>query len=140
VDVSVPLGDMFSVKGQYFTGKNLATYFGGIGQGIAETPVETGRSTELVEIETSGWWAQLTMAPAAGWKINVGASTDDPEIPENDTAGNEYEKNTVYYGNVLWSVAPAAVIGAEYASIETEYVGGESYSDGRMQLSFLYKF
>lgn len=140
VDVSLPLGDMFAVKGQYFTGKNLAHYLGGVGQGVAEVPVEDSRNYEPVEIEASGWWAQLTVKPAADWQINVGTGMDDPEIPEGDTAGNQYEKNTTIYGNVIWTIAPAALIGAEYAKIETEYVGGETYEDGRMQLSFMYKF
>ena len=42
--------------------------------------------------------------------------------------------NTTCYGNVLWTVAPAAVIGVEYASVETEYVGGEKYEDSRVQM------
>jgi len=140
VDVTLPLGHMFSVKGQYFTGKNLGQYLGGVGQSFADVPVEGSRNTELVEIESSGWWAQLTAKPSKGWAVNVGAGTDDPEIPEGDMAGNKYEKNTTYYGNVLWTVAPAATIGAEYAMIETEYVGGEKYDDSRLQLSFMYKF
>lgn len=140
VDVTLPLGDVVALKGQYFTGKNLAHYLGGVGQGIAEVPVEGARDVEPVEIEASGWWAQLTVKPAKNWQFNVGAGTDDPEIPEGDTAGNDIEKNTTYYGNALWTVAPAAVIGAEYSRIETEYVGGEKYEDSRVQLSFMYKF
>ncbi|HYW68137.1 MAG TPA: hypothetical protein VE960_00890, partial [bacterium] len=63
VDVSLPLGDMFSVKGQYFTGKNLSNYLGGVGQGIADDG-----AGELSEIEAAGWWAQLTVKPAKGWQ------------------------------------------------------------------------
>ena len=140
VDVSLPLGDMFSVKGQYFTGKNLGQYLGGVGQSFAEVERHGSGGYVLKEIEASGWWAQLTAKPAAGWQINLGAGTDDPEIPDGDVADNKYEKNTTYYGNVLWTVVPAAVIGAEYAMVETEYVDGEKYEDGRMQLSFMYKF
>ncbi len=147
VDVSLPLGDMVTLKGQYFTGKNLAHYLGGIGQGIAEIPVEGARSTELVEIEASGWWAQLTVKPNQSWQFNAGAGSDDPELDEGDTAGNELEKNTTYFGNAIWTVTPSAVVGFEYAMIETEYmVRGEeettteSYQNSRLQLSFMYKF
>jgi hypothetical protein len=140
VDVALPLGNMLTLKGQYFTGKNLAQYLGGVGQSFADVPTGDARTCELTEIEASGWWAQITAQPAPDWQINVGMGTDDPEIPEGDIAGNKYEKNTTTYGNVLWSVAPAATIGAEFAAIETEYVGGESYSDTRVQLSFMYKF
>ena len=144
VDVSLPLGDMVTFKGQYFTGKNLAHYLGGVGQGIAEVPVEGARSTELVEIEASGWWAQLTVRPTDEVQINVGIGTDDPEIPEGDIAGNNIERNTTYYGNLLWTVAPSAVIGVEYATFETYYLleddTKESYENSRVQLSFMYKF
>ena len=140
VDVSLPLGDMVTLKGQYFTGRNLAKYVGGIGQGIAEIEDEVTGNTELVEIEASGWWTQVTVKPVENWQFNVGAGSDDPELDANDIAGNDLEKNTTYYGNVLWTVAPAAVIGAEYAMFETEYVDGEKYENSRVQLSFMYKF
>jgi hypothetical protein len=154
VDVTLPLGGMLSLKGQYFTGKNLAHYLGGVGQGVAHVLSESSGEYEPMEIESSGWWAQLTAKPTKGWTLNVGAGTDDPEIDECSDAGDYYDKNTTYYGNILWSVAPAAVIGVEYAQIETEYttivateeptremeVTTESYSDSRLQLSFMYKF
>lgn len=139
VDVVLPLGDMVTLKGEYFTGKNLGVYLGGIGQGIAEVPAEGARSTEPVEIEASGWWAQLTVNPTDVIAVNVGAGSDDPEIPDGDTASS-FEKNTTYYGNVIWTVAPSTVIGVEYAKFETEYLVGETYEDSRMQLSFVYTF
>ncbi|MCD4690390.1 hypothetical protein K8S17_02915, partial [bacterium] len=139
VDVVLPLGDMITLKGEYFTGKNLSVYLGGVGQGIAEVPAEEARSTEPVEIEASGWWGQLTINPTDVIAVNVGAGSDDPEIPDGDTA-SRFEKNTTYYGNVIWTVAPSTVIGVEYAKFETEYVGGGTYENSRMQLSFVYKF
>ncbi|MFH1501600.1 MAG: porin [Candidatus Eisenbacteria bacterium] len=152
VDVTLPLGDMVALKGQYFTGKNLAQYLGGIGQGIAEVQTsgtEETRNVEPVEIEATGWWAQLTVTPTESWQFNVGAGVDDPELPDGDTA-NDLEKNTTYYGNAIWQVAPSASIGVEYAMFETEYcVGGEearaegsteSYENTRLQLSLTYKF
>jgi len=139
IDAVVPVGDMMTLKGGYFTGKNLAQYLGGIGQGIAEVPAEESRNVEPVEIEASGWWAQLSVRASEDFTINVGAGSDDPEIPEGDTA-NTLEKNTTYYGNVMWDAAPSTVVGVEYAKFETEYVGGESYENNRVQLSMMYKF
>ena len=147
VDLSLPLGDTVTLKGQYFKGSNLAHYLGGVGQGIAEVPAEGAGSTELVEVEASGWWTQLTVKPNQSWQFNVGAGSDDPELDEDDTAGNDLEKNTTYFGNAIWTVTPSAVVGFEYAMIETEYmVRGEeettteSYQNNRLQLSFMYKF
>lgn len=139
VDAVVPIGDMLTLKGAYFTGKNLAQYLGGIGQGIANVPVEEARNYEPVEIEASGWWAQLSVKASENFTVNVGAGSDDPEIPDGD-ADNTLEKNTTYYGNVMWSAAPSTIVGVEYARFETEYVGGESYENNRVQLSMMYKF
>jgi len=147
VDISLPLGDVVVLKGQYFKGSNLAHYLGGVGQGIAEVPVEGAGSMELVEIEASGWWTQLTVKPNQSWQFNVGAGSDDPELNQDDTAGNNLEKNTTYFGNAIWTVTPSAVVGVEYAMIETEYMlrgegetTTESYQNNRLQLSFMYKF
>jgi hypothetical protein len=147
VDLSLPLGEMVTLKGQYFKGSNLAHYLGGVGQGIAEIPAEGAGNTELVEIEASGWWTQLTVKPNQSWQFNVGAGSDDPELDEDDTAGNDLEKNTTYFGNAIWTVTPSAVVGVEYAMIETEYMvrdegetTTESYQNSRLQLSFMYKF
>jgi hypothetical protein len=146
VDVSLPLGEMIAVKGEYFTGKNLAVYLGGIGQGIATLPPEGDEDEELVEIEASGWWAQVTIKPVENWQFNVGGGSDDPEF-DRDPVGDMLEKNTTYYGNAIWTVAPSAMIGVEYAMFETEYmVRGEeettteTYENTRLQLSFMYKF
>jgi len=146
VDLSVPLGDMFELKGEYFTGKNLAVHLGGVGQGIAVEPDSLARGREvpgMSEIEASGWWAQLTVRPSEVVSVNLGAGMDDPELPDYATA-DMIEKNTTYYGNVIWSVTPSAYVGLEYMMLETEYVGTEeepsAYEDNRVQLSLGYKF
>lgn len=145
VDLTLPLGDMVLLQGEYFTGKNLSVYLGGVGQGIVEEPepeTET-RELQMAEVEASGWWAQLTVWPNASVSLNVGAGSDDPELPDYATA-EMIEKNTTYYGNVIWNVTPQAYIGAEYAMFETEYVGIEetptAYDNSRIQLSLGYKF
>ena len=143
VDVSVPLGERVALKGEYFSGKNLTTYVGGIGQGIAEIrrddAVDDEPPDEVSEIEATGWWGQVTVRPAERLEFNVGAGSDDPELPEGDTV-NDIERNTTYYGNVIWTVAPSTTVGAEYAKFETEYTGDKTYENTRMQLSLAYKF
>ena len=148
VDATVPLGAKVTLMGEYFTGKNLGVYLGGVGQGIAVEPTppsesRSSRALEEAEVEASGWWGQLTVQPNGSMSINVGAGSDDPELPDW-AAADMIEKNTTYYGNIIWNVTPSSYIGAEYAMIETEYVGAEdeptAYEDSRVQLSFGYKF
>ncbi len=141
VDVTVPLGEMAEIKGEYFSGKNLAVHLGGVGQGIVYDDV--AREDGASEIEATGWWAQLAFRPSDRLTVNFGAGMDDPELPDYATL-DMIEKNTTYYGNVIWHVTPAAYIGAEYMMLETEYVGmddePEAYENSRAQLSLGYTF
>lgn len=145
VDATVPLGERATLTGEYFRGKNLRVYLGGVGQGIAvQPPYESLRSrAEMAEIEASGWWGQLTVQLAEDIAVNVGAGWDDPALPA--WAGADLiEKNTTYYGNVIWSATPSSYIGFEYAKMETEYAGtGDdtaAYENTRVQISLGYKF
>ncbi|MBD3367766.1 MAG: hypothetical protein GF405_06290, partial [Candidatus Eisenbacteria bacterium] len=98
IDATVPLGAMAELKGEYFTGRNLAVHLGGVGQGIAYD--EPTREDDASEIEASGWWAQLAFHPVETLVINFGAGMDDPELPDY-AAADMIEKNTTYYGNAI---------------------------------------
>ena len=151
VDATVPLGKKITLMGEYFTGKDLAVYLGGVGQGIAVEPAPPAKTRDLeeTEIEASGWWGQLTVQPNASIALNVGAGSDDPVLPDW-AAADLIEKNTTYYGNVIWNVTPSSYIGAEYAMMKTEYLVAiqqepptkqtREYENNRVQLSFGYKF
>jgi len=144
VDLSIPFGSEVTLSGEYFTGKNLGVYLGGVGQGVIVPPAPPGRDgEEETEIEASGWWGQLTVKPTAALEINAGVGMDDPELPDW-APSTMIEKNTTYYGNIIWNATPSSYVGAEYALIETQYVGADddptAYEDDRVQISFGYKF
>ncbi|MBM3308340.1 MAG: hypothetical protein FJY74_08440 [Candidatus Eisenbacteria bacterium] len=145
VDATIPLGEKITVMGEYFSGRNLGVYLGGVGQGIAvQPPYESSRSrAEMAEIEASGWWGQLAVQLAADIAVNVGAGWDDPTLPVW-AAADAIEKNTTYYGNVIWSATTSSYIGFEYAKMETEYAGSgddtPAYENTRVQLSVGYRF
>jgi hypothetical protein len=152
VDLSIPLGSEVTLSGEYFTGRNLGVYLGGVGQGILACTLDTlsqQRDVRDVEIEASGWWGQLSIRPSKAIEINVGAGADDPRIPDRVVIPDlptlpPIEKNTTYYGNLIWNATPSSYVGVEYDFIETEYVGIEedptAYEDSRVQLSFGYRF
>ena len=152
VDLSIPLGSEVTLSGEYFTGRNLGVYLGGVGQGILACTLDTlsqQRDVRDVEIEASGWWGQLSIRPSKAIEINVCAGADDPRIPDRVVIPDlptlpPIEKNTTYYGNLIWNATPSSYVGVEYDFIETEYVGIEedptAYEDSRVQLSFGYRF
>ena len=131
IDVTVPLGKKASLKGEYYTGQNMASYLGGIGQGIDLDHRE--------EIESSGGWAHLALKLNENAGLNVGAGLDDPRLQEGDTT-NMLDENLSYFGNIIWKLHSSVSVGVEYLGTETTYADGESYQNHRGQLSFMYSF
>jgi hypothetical protein len=131
IDVSIPMGEKASLKGEYYMGQNMASYLGGIGQGIDQDHLE--------EIETSGGWAHLAMSLNEYASLNVGAGLDDPDLQEGDTI-NMLDENLSYFGNIIVKLQTTVSVGVEYLGTETTYADGESYQNHRGQLSFIYKF
>ncbi len=131
IDVTVPLGKKASLKGEYYTGQNMASYLGGIGQGIDLDHKE--------EIESSGGWAHLALILNEHASLNVGAGLDDPELQKGDSI-NKLDENLSYFGNIIWKLHSSVSVGMEYLGTETTYSDGESYQNHRGQLSFMYTF
>jgi len=131
IDVIIPLGKKASLKGEYYWGQNMASYLGGIGQGIDLDHRE--------EIESSGGWVHLALELNEEAGLNVGAGLDDPELQAGDST-NVLDKNLSYFGNIIWKLHSAVSVGVEYLGTETTYADGENYQNHRGQLSFLYSF
>lgn len=131
VDLHVPLGKRASLKGEYYMGQNMASYLGGIGQGIDQEHLE--------EIESSGGWGHLAVTVNERASLNVGAGLDDPELQEGDSV-NVLDENLSYFGNLILKLQSAVSVGVEYLGTETTYADGESYQNHRGQLSFMYQF
>jgi hypothetical protein len=131
VDVTIPMGRKASLKGEYYMGQNMASYLGGIGQGIDSVHVE--------EVESSGGWIHLALELNRYAGLNVGAGLDDPELQKGDST-NVLDENLSYFGNIIWKLHSAVSVGMEYLGTETTYADGESYQNHRGQISFLYKF
>jgi hypothetical protein len=131
VDFSIPLGVKTYLQGEYYMGQDMASYLGGIGQGIDLAHRE--------EIESNGGWGHLALPLGEHASMNLGAGWDDPELKKGD-ADNLLDKNLSYFGNIIWTLHAAVSLGVEYLGMETTYADGESYQNHRGQLSFIYRF
>ncbi len=113
LDVRVPLTEQFGVQGECFIGENLASFLGGIGQGV--DPVS------LDAIRDAGGWIELWYDWTARLHSRVGYSVDDPN--DNDihyTGGRLY--NQFYYGNLTFDVTKNFLLGLEVSSWKTLYL------------------
>jgi len=127
---SLPLTSTLTLKGTWWTGSNVDSAWGGIGQGINTTTREA--------IAAQGGWVQLNYKPSSKLWFNVGYSYDDPE--DTDLNPGQRACNTTYLFNSYYQLFAPLKLGFEYFQIQTEYVGLETATNHRLMGSVIYSF
>ncbi len=135
-DLRLPLGPTLLLQAEVFSGRNLDSLLGGIGQGI---------NTILNrEIDAVGGWASLTLSPSTLWQFNLGASMDNPD--NDDLSGNvdptkdARTKNTLVFGNAFYSLNAQVQLAFELAWLRTLYKVNAPGEGWRQQFAITYKF
>jgi hypothetical protein len=133
LDLLQPVNKHLTLKGELFTGQNLGTYLGGIGQGV--------NTARLKEIGAEGGWIEASLGPWDKWSFNVGISADNADSDDLvGMSGDKRELNQSIFGNVIYSVDKNTDIGFELSQWHTEYQGEDDGDSVRGQMSLIYKF
>ncbi len=131
VDLNMPLVEGLGLKGEYWTGKNVSSFLGGIGQGV--------NTTLDKEIQATGYWAALSYKFADYWHINVGYGCDDPK--NDDLNAGDKTKNEITFANVMYDLTESVSLGLEVSDLKTDYKGNDKTADAtRIQGSITYSF
>jgi hypothetical protein len=110
LDLLWPLSERWTVSGELFTGANLSTFLGGIGQGVCPCL--------RVPIRTSGGWIDAGYTWSETVTSHFGFGLDDPR--DNDSlVGRTY--NQQIYANILFHLTEYLSTGLEVASWKTLY-------------------
>jgi hypothetical protein len=130
IDITQPVNKWLAFKGELFTGQDLSTYLGGIGQGVN---TKTNK-----EIGSKGGWIAASLGPWDKWNFNLGAGVDTACKDDVDTGGRTLNRNV--FGNMIYSFDKNAKVGLELSHWRTEYKGPGGAEDLRAQMSFMYNF
>lgn len=130
LDITQPVCKGLTLKGELFSGENLGTYFGGIGQGV--------NTTAMNEIASKGGWVAASLGPWSRWSFNVGAGVDD--VDRDDVGTGSRTLNSAVFGNAIYAVNEHVQVGCELSHWNTHYKGPGDAEDLRVQASFIYKF
>jgi hypothetical protein len=133
LDVSMPVTKWLTLQGELFSGENLNTYFGGIGQGV-----NTAIPTAPREIGSKGGWLAASLGPWSKWAFNVGAGVDD--VDADDVAVGARTLNSCVFANAIYSWNKHVQAGLELSRWNTDYRGPGDADDTRIQMSFIYNF
>lgn len=128
--VYLPLTKCLAVQGNLWTGENLDTYYGGIGQGVNMGLGEA--------VASKGGWAQLLYDPTEKLCFGLGYSMDDPD--DDDLSPGMRAKNQQAFVNGFYKLTPAVTVMAEYANMTTDYVDGDEACNNRVQVAIRYAF
>lgn len=129
-DFAQPINKWFSIQGEYYSGQNVGTYFGGILQSI--------NTTTLEEIAAQGGWIAASFGPWDNWNFNVGYGADNVE--RDDVVTGSKIRNSSMFGNLIYSINSNTQIGFELSQWDTNYKDSKDSDSTRAQLSFIYKF
>ena len=138
IDFNVKAGPLpLVVRGEYFTGTNLKTYLGGIGQGT---------DSVAGEIETKGGWFQVGYEVTEKLTANVGYLFDDPQRRDLESASatsQKRDKNQSVFVNLRMKLNPKTEAAIEYSNWTTTYYDGaanKEYENSRVQASLIFVF
>ncbi|MFO0905892.1 MAG: hypothetical protein U0939_22990 [Pirellulales bacterium] len=110
VDWIVPVSPHARLRGEFFHGANLTSYWGGIGQGVC--------ACLRVPIRSTGGWVEWNWDWNATWHSAIGYGLDDP-LNRDSLIGRVY--NQMWFANVWVDVTEKLMTGFEVAVWDTHY-------------------
>lgn len=147
VDLLVPILSWLTFKGEFWTGENLDSYLGGVGQGVVLQTTDglfvnganaTGTLIDVRTIGSVGGWVSMEARPWHRWIFGAGYSLDDPH--NGDIPDGARNRNSSLWGNVTYDLTEAVRVGFELSQWETFYKHATGGNAIRLQTSLIYRF
>ncbi len=131
VDARIPFTDRLGVQGEFFTGQDLGTFFGGVAQGVNLTTRRGIRST--------GGWAEVWYDLCPTLHSHLGYGIDDP-FNEDITAAAGRTYNSFLFTNLMVDVTKKLNLGFEVSYWKTHYLGYDPGNSVTFEFSGAYGF
>jgi hypothetical protein len=147
-DVTVPLGNLFDVSGEFYRGRSLGGLGGGIGQSILLSGPITDPSTAIHGLDSMGGWIQLKFKPKANFEVNFAYGQDNPFAGEL----RAFPASTVYYDgsslsrnlspfvNFIYRVRSDVLFSGEYRRLQTYTLDSNPSTANQIGVSLGYVF
>lgn len=123
VDLTLTLSKRLTLLGEFYSGKDMLPFMGGIAQGV--------NSTSKREIESTGVYAAAQAGLTTRLKLNAGWGQDTPKR-ETLAPGNRSKSQTAF-ANLIYTLKKPFAMGLEIARVATDTLGGKSQRTLRFQ-------
>ena len=136
---AVPITPCFGVQGELFMGENLGPFLGGVGQSVdvvSYTANGVFHPASGDDIRSRGGWIDVWYDWTPRLHSHTGYSIDNP-FYQDVTSGRIY--NAFYFANVSYDVTPKFLVGFEYSSWRTLWVGPSADANSQ-NFNFVVKY
>jgi hypothetical protein len=146
-DVTIPLGQYIDFTGEFYRGRSVGGFGGGVGQTIVLTGNFNDPATLIHGLDSMGGWVQLKVKPKSFFELNFAFGDDNPFASEL----REYPASTYYYGplhsrnltgfvNFIYHVRSNVVFSVEYRRLQTYNLDSDIDTANQIGLSVGYIF
>jgi hypothetical protein len=145
-DLTLPLGKRFEFTGEFYRGRAVAGFGGGIGQSVLLNGSFINPATTFRGLDSMGGWAQLKFKPKSNFEINGAFGSDNPFAGELRL----YNAHTIYPGsftrnlspfvNFIYQIRSDILISTEYRYLKSSVLDNGSNSANQINLSLGYIF
>lgn len=130
LDLQWSIAPKWTLAGEFWTGRNLSDFRGGIAQGVN---TNTGR-----EIASKGGWLELGYDVSPKHRIAIGYTIDDPE--DNDVPNNGRIKNFAWYLHNRFKLSDGVTLGINYLFWTTKWKGLATGTNHRLGVFVQHNF
>ncbi len=146
-DVTVPLGKYLDFTGEFYRGRAVGGFGGGIGQSVLFSGPVSDPSTTIRGLDSLGGWVQVKYKPKANLEFNFALGQDNPFAGEL----RNYPASAYYYGpltsrnftpfvNFIYHARSNVLFSAEYRRLQTNYIASGEETANQIGLSVGYIF
>ena len=136
-DLTLPITEQISFKAEWQHGENTDSFLLGGGFDATFDPA-TGLFTGTGdETEVNAGWGQLSIQATEEFLVNF--TLGQERFTSGSGAGGR-DRNTVFGGNLQYSLSEDVIVGAEYTHFDTEYNGASDEQVDMIWASLIFNF
>jgi hypothetical protein len=146
-DVTVPLGQYFDFTGEFYRGRAVGGFGGGVGQDVLFSGPQTDPASAIRGLDSMGGWIQVKYKPKANFELNFALGQDNPFAGElrNFPATAYYygpltSRNLTPFVNFIYHARSNVLFSAEYRRLQTYYLDSNLETANQIGLSVGYIF
>jgi len=146
-DVTLPLGNFFVLDGEFYRGRGLGGFGGGIGQSLLLSGPIADPGTAIHGLDSLGGWIQLKFKPKDNFEVNFAYGQDNPfasELRSFPASANYYgsllSRNLSPFVNFIYRVRSDVLFSGEYRRLQTYTLDSNTSIANQIGISLGYIF